>query len=290
MDTAAHKVQILSEALPFIRRYHGETIVIKYGGSAMTDETLKTAFARDVSLLKLVGVNPVVVHGGGPQISKTLAALGKKSRFVDGLRYTDNDTMDVVEMVLGGLVNSQIVRQINNEGGRAVGISGKDGNLLQARRLKIKKSKGDVDLGLVGQVEKIDGKVVALLDKADFIPVIAPIGVDEKGDTLNINADLVAAALAVELSAKALFLLTNTAGVLDGRGKLIAELRAAKARKLLKDGVIQGGMQPKVQCALQAVSKGISSCRIINGSHPIHCCWKFSPTSVVALAFLNKPL
>ena len=172
---------------------------------------------------------------------------GKKSRFVDGLRYTDNDTMDVVEMVLGGLVNSQIVRQINNEGGRAVGISGKDGNLLQARRLKIKKSKGDVDLGLVGQVEKIDGKVVALLDKADFIPVIAPIGVDEKGDTLNINADLVAAALAVELSAKALFLLTNTAGVLDGRGKLIAELRAAKARKLLKDGVIQGGMQPKVQ-------------------------------------------
>ncbi|WOV91028.1 MAG: acetylglutamate kinase [Candidatus Zeuxoniibacter abyssi] len=268
MDTAAHKVQILSEALPFIRRYHGETIVIKYGGSAMTDETLKTAFARDVSLLKLVGVNPVVVHGGGPQISKTLAALGKKSRFVDGLRYTDNDTMDVVEMVLGGLANSQIVRQINNEGGRAVGISGKDGNLLQARRLKIKKSKGDVNLGLVGQVEKIDGKVVALLDKADFIPVIAPIGVDEKGDTLNINADLVAAALAVELSAKALFLFTNTAGVLDGRGKLIAELRAAKARKLLKDGVIQGGMQPKVQCALQAVSKGISSCRIINGSHP----------------------
>ena len=268
MDSAAHKVKILSEALPFIRRYHGETIIIKYGGSAMTDEALKTAFARDVSLLKLVGINPVVVHGGGPQINKTLTALGKKSRFVDGLRYTDTDTMDVVEMVLGGLVNSQIVRQINNEGGRAVGISGKDGNLLQARRLKVRKNKGDVDLGLVGQVEKIDGKVVALLDKADFIPVIAPIGVDEKGNTLNINADSVAAALAVELSAKALFLLTNTAGVLDGRGKLIAELRAAKARKLLKDGIIQGGMQPKVQCALQAVSKGISSCRIINGSHP----------------------
>ena len=268
MDSAAHKVKILSEALPFIRRYHGETIIIKYGGSAMTDEALKTAFARDVSLLKLVGINPVVVHGGGPQINKTLTALGKKSRFVDGLRYTDTDTMDVVEMVLGGLVNSQIVRQINNEGGRAVGISGKDGNLLQARRLKVRKNKGDVDLGLVGQVEKVDGKVVALLDKADFIPVIAPIGVDEKGNTLNINADSVAAALAVELSAKALFLLTNTAGVLDGRGKLIAELRAAKARKLLKDGIIQGGMQPKVQCALQAVSKGISSCRIINGSHP----------------------
>ena len=180
MDTAAHKVQILSEALPFIRRYHGETIVIKYGGSAMTDETLKTAFARDVSLLKLVGVNPVVVHGGGPQISKTLAALGKKSRFVDGLRYTDNDTMDVVEMVLGGLVNSQIVRQINNEGGRAVGISGKDGNLLQARRLKIKKSKGDVDLGLVGQVEKIDGKVVALLDKPILSPSSHPLALTKK--------------------------------------------------------------------------------------------------------------
>ena len=266
MDAAINKVKILSEALPYIRRYHGQTIIIKYGGSAMTDESLKTAFARDVCLLKLVGVNPVVVHGGGPQISQMLSALGKQSHFVEGMRYTDGDTMDVVEMVLGGLVNKQIVRLINNEGGRAVGISGKDGNLLLARRLKIKKKTGGGDLGLVGEVEKVDGKLVALLDKADFIPVIAPIGADSKGNTLNINADLVAATLAAELSAKALFLLTNTAGVLDGKGKLIPELNPTRAKKLLKDGIIQSGMKPKVECALAAVANGVSSCRIIDGS------------------------
>ncbi|MGU9950906.1 MAG: acetylglutamate kinase [Gammaproteobacteria bacterium WSBS_2016_MAG_OTU1] len=266
INDIAHKVSTLSEALPYIRRYHGKTIVIKYGGNAMTEAPLQQAFARDVALLKLVGINPVVVHGGGPQINTALRRMGLESRFVEGMRYTDSETMDIVEMVLGGLVNQQIVQMINDAGARAVGLTGKDGGLLRARRMKIRKASGDVDIGQVGEVENVDAAVVSLLDSADFIPVIAPIGVDDKGGTLNINADLAAAHIAVALGASALFLLTNTAGVLDKKQNLIAEITTTKARGLLRSGVIAGGMKPKVECALAAVSDGVGSCRIINGT------------------------
>ena len=254
------RARILSEALPYIRRYHGKTVVVKYGGSAMQKDDLKTAFARDIVLFKLAGINPVVVHGGGPQIDKALADAGKQTKFVRGLRYTDGDTMDIVEMVLGGAVNKQIVRLINGEGGRAVGITGKDGNLLEARKMR---AKGDV--GLVGEITGVNAEVVSLLLGEKFIPVIAPVAADGKGQTLNINADTAAAKIAVALKADSLFLLTNTAGVLDKRGKLIEELSAAHARRLLKSGVVRDGMVPKVECALDAVKGGAGSCRIING-------------------------
>ncbi|MDM5148049.1 acetylglutamate kinase [Candidatus Persebacteraceae bacterium Df01] len=261
----ASKVHVIAEALPYIRRYHGKTIVIKYGGNAMIDEDLQKAFAADVTLLKLVGINPVVVHGGGPQINRTLERVGLKSRFVEGMRYTDSDTMDIVEMVLGGLVNQQIVQLINSHGARAVGMTGKDGGLIRARQMKAGAA-GEVDIGLVGKVESVDADLLVTLDGADFIPVIAPIGADDKGRTLNINADLVASRIAVALAADSLFLLTNTAGVLDKKNKLVTELNAAAARKMLRDGVIAGGMKPKVDCALEAVKGGVRSCRIINGT------------------------
>lgn len=256
------RARILSEALPYIRRYHGRTIVVKYGGSAMQNEELKTAFARDIVLLKLAGIHPVIVHGGGPQIDKALADAGKQSRFVRGLRYTDGDTMDIVEMVLGGAVNKQIVRLINGEGGRAVGLCGKDGNLLLAKKMRAKRG-GDV--GLVGDIASVNCEVLSVLLREHFIPVVAPIAADDKGQTLNINADLAAARIAAALRADSLFLLTNTAGVLDGKGKLIEELTAARARKLLANAVIKDGMVPKVECALSAVKGGAGSCRIING-------------------------
>ena len=264
---------VLAEALPYIQHFHGRTIVIKYGGNAMTDEALKHSFARDVVLMKLVGMNPVVVHGGGPQIGQLLERIGKKSEFVEGLRVTDSETIDVVEMVLGGLVNKNIVALINAHGGRAVGLSGKDGELIRARKLVLRK-KGAMDdediveLGYVGEIESINPSVVNTLDEGDFIPVIAPIGVGEDGKTYNINADTVAGKLAVTLGAEKLILLTNTPGVLDHRGELLTGLSESRVEKLIQEGVISGGMLPKVRCALDAVSEGVRTATISDGRVP----------------------
>ena len=263
----AEKVGIIADALHYVKRYHGKTVVIKYGGNAMTDTDLQTSFAADIALLKLVGIRPVIVHGGGPQIDDTLKKIGKKSRFVDGLRYTDGETMDVVEMVLGGLVNKDIVRFVNKHGGRAVGLTGKDGGLLAARKMKVRHQNGeDADIGLVGEIIKVDASVLLLLQKDGFTPIIAPIGADEDGLTLNINADTAAAKIAVALDAEALFLLTNTAGVLDKKGELLNQLNIATAKRLIKSGVIQGGMRPKVECAMTAVTGGVRSCQIVDGT------------------------
>lgn len=270
--SAKERTQILTEALPYIRRFQGKTIVIKYGGNAMVDETLKNSFARDVVMMKLVGMNPVVVHGGGPQIGKLLARIGKESRFVQGMRVTDRETMDVVEMVLGGLVNKEIVALINQNGGKAVGLTGKDGGLIRARKLVMRKPAQDenlpdeiIDIGHVGEVESIDASVVALLDTRNFIPVIAPVGVGEDGHAYNINADLVAGSLAATLQAEKLMLLTNTTGVLDKQGVLLTGLSAAKAKALIDDGTIHGGMLPKVRCALDAIEGGVKSAHIVDG-------------------------
>ena len=257
------KALALAEALPHIRRHHGRTLVVKYGGNAMDGGA--DSFARDIALLKLVGANPVVVHGGGPQISRLLARVGKQSRFVQGMRHTDGETMEIAQMALA-LVNQQIVRAVNAQGGRAVGINGKDGGLIRARRLKLRGKHKGVDLGLVGEVEAVSPEIVSLLESEDFIPVVAPVGVDAEGNALNINADLVAAHLAVALKAEALFLLTNTDGILDRRGRLIPELSAARARRLMREGVIEGGMRPKAECALAAVKGGVKSCRVVNGA------------------------
>ena len=264
--------QVLIEALPYIRRFQGKTIVVKYGGNAMIDEALKQSFARDVVLMKLVGMNPVVVHGGGPQIGKLLEKIGKESRFVEGMRVTDRETMDVVEMVLGGLVNKEIVSLINRHGGKAVGLSGKDGGMIRARKMVMKKT-GDnedlpseiIDIGHVGEVESIDSELVALLDTKNFIPVIAPIGIGEDGHTYNINADLVAGKLAITLQAEKLMLLTNTSGLLDKNGKLLTGLSAQQVDSLIQDGTIYGGMLPKIRCALEAVNGGVKSAHIIDG-------------------------
>lgn len=266
--TSRDKAKILSAALPYIQRFFDKTIVIKYGGNAMTEEALKQSFARDVVLLKLVGMNPVIVHGGGPQIGDLLKRVGKQSEFIQGMRVTDRETMDIVEMVLGGLVNKDIVNLINQFGGRAVGLTGKDGRLIRARKLKVKHAeKADemVDIGHVGEVVGIDPELVALLDTRDFIPVIAPIGVGEEGEAYNINADLVAGKLAETLKAEKLVLLTNTAGVLDKEGKLLTGLTAEVVDGLIADGTISGGMLPKVGCALTAVKNGVKSSHIIDG-------------------------
>lgn len=270
--SASERAGVLLEALPYIQRFQGKTIVIKYGGNAMVDEELKQGFARDVVLMKLVGMNPVVVHGGGPQIGKLLERIGKESRFVEGMRVTDRETMDVVEMVLGGLVNKEIVSMINRHGGRAVGLSGKDGGLIRARKLVMKRNiESDslpseiVDIGHVGEVESIDPSIVTLLDTEDFIPVIAPVGVGEDGQTYNINADIVAGKLAGVLQAEKLILLTNTEGVLNAEGKLLTGLSAPEVDALIVEGVIQGGMLPKVSCALDAVKSGVRSSHIIDG-------------------------
>ena len=264
---------VLAEALPYIQHFHGRTIVIKYGGNAMTDEALKHSFARDVVLMKLVGMNPVVVHGGGPQIGQLLERIGKKSEFVEGLRVTDSETIDVVEMVLGGLVNKNIVALINTHGGRAVGLSGKDGELIRARKLVLRKKGATdeediVELGYVGEIESINPSVVNTLDEGDFIPVIAPIGVGEDGKTYNINADTVAGKLAVTLGAEKLILLTNTPGVLDHRGELLTGLSESRVEELIQEGVISGGMLPKVRCALDAVSEGVRTATISDGRVP----------------------
>jgi len=263
--------KVLIEALPYIQRFSGKTLVIKYGGNAMVDEELKNSFARDVVLMKAVGINPIIVHGGGPQIGNLLERVGKESRFVAGMRVTDSETMDMVEMVLGGQVNKSIVSLINSHGGRAVGLTGKDGAMIRAKKLHI--SPDDpavnvseiVDLGHVGQVESIDTSVVDMLVKSDFIPVIAPIGVGDSGLSYNINADLVAGKLAEVLKAEKLILLTNTAGLLDSEGVLLTGLDAQQVNKLIDSGVIYGGMLPKIACALDAVNAGGSAAHIIDG-------------------------
>jgi acetylglutamate kinase len=264
-DTA----EILIEALPYIQRLDRKTVVIKYGGNAMVDETLKSSFAQDIVLLKQVGVNPVIVHGGGPQIGRLLERIGKESKFIDGMRVTDSETMDVVEMVLGGLVNKQIVSLINTHGGRAVGLTGKDGGLIHARRLELISKKEQtpemIDLGHVGEVDSIDPSVVRMLDEDDFIPVIAPIGVGKDGASYNINADIVAGKMASVLGAEKLLLLTNTPGVLDDAGELMTGLSAANTDELIEQGIIHGGMLPKVMCALDAVKSGVRTSHIIDG-------------------------
>ena len=257
---------ILVEALPYIQALDQKTVVIKFGGNAMVDEALKSSFAQDIVMLKQVGVNPVIVHGGGPQIGKLLEQIGKQSRFIKGMRVTDNETMDVVEMVLGGQVNKQIVSLINRHGGRAVGLTGKDGGLITARKMRLADSDSvNDDLGQVGEVESIDPRVVTMLDKGDFIPVIAPIGVGSDGTSYNINADLVAGELARVLGAEKLLLLTNTPGVLDPDGNLLTGLSAAETGRLIESGVIYGGMLPKVRCALDAVNGGVATSQIIDG-------------------------
>ncbi len=262
---------ILIEALPYIRHFHGKTIVIKYGGNAMVDEVLKKSFARDIVLMKLVGINPVIVHGGGPQISKLLEQIGKESEFIDGMRVTDRETMDIVEMVLGGLVNKEIVNLINSQGGKAVGLSGKDGGMIQAEKLTIKKDDPEarvpeiIDIGHVGRVKYIDPGLVRTLDTKNFIPVVAPIGVGEDGHTYNINADSVAGALAATLQAEKLILLTNTPGVLNQHEELVTGLSADEISDLISKGVIKGGMLPKVECALEALAGGVHTAQIIDG-------------------------
>ncbi len=271
---AKQYAHILTEALPYIQRYSGKTIVIKYGGNAMTDEKLKKSFARDVVLLKQVGINPVIVHGGGPQIGSVLEKIGKESRFVEGMRVTDSETMDIVQMVLGGLVNKQIVSDINQAGGRAIGLTGKDGDLIIAEKLHLKSKDTQsqpseiIDLGHVGTVKKINAGIVKLLDSEKYIPVIAPIGVGEDGTSYNINADLVAGEIAAVLGAERLLLLTNTSGVLDKQGNLLTGLNHQKIKALTDDGTIQGGMLPKLQCALDAVDAGTESSCIIDGRVP----------------------
>lgn len=268
---AMNTVRVLTEALVYIQRFAGKTIVIKYGGNAMVDNALKQGFARDIVLLKLVGVNPVIVHGGGPQIGNVLQRIGKETRFVQGMRVTDSETMDVVEMVLGGLVNKEIVSLINRNGGKAVGLTGKDGELIRARKLQFERAAPEmntteiIDIGHVGEVASINISVVNMVIGSGFIPVIAPIGVGEDGQAYNINADLVAGKLAAVMGAEKLMLLTNTAGILNKDGATITGMDRAGIDALIGDGTIYGGMLPKVRCALDAISAGVQAAHIIDG-------------------------
>jgi acetylglutamate kinase len=270
-ESALQVAHVLTESLPYIRRFSGKTVVIKYGGNAMENETLKNGFARDIVLMKLVGINPVVVHGGGPQIGQLLKRIGKETRFINGMRVTDSETMDVVEMVLGGLVNKEIVNNINRHGGSAVGLTGKDGDLIRARKLAVQRKTPDleaseiIDMGHVGEVDSIDKSVVEMLTRDNFIPVIAPIGVGEDGRAYNINADLVAGKMAEVLHAEKLILLTNIQGLLDKQGALLTGLSTAQVYELIDNGTIQGGMLPKINCALEAVRGGVKAAHIIDG-------------------------
>ena len=270
-SSATEIAHVLIEALPYIQRFSGKTIVIKYGGNAMVDETLKKSFARDIVMMKLVGINPVIVHGGGPQIGQLLEKLGKTSHFIEGMRVTDSETMDVVEMVLGGLVNKEIVTLINQHRGHAVGLTGKDGDLIRAKPLHITQRSAEtdapeiIDLGHVGEVESIDPAIVDKLTESDFIPVIAPIGVGEDGRSYNINADLVAGKMAEILNAEKLILLTNTEGLLNRQGELLTGLSLKEVAELTSDGTIYGGMLPKIRCATEALKGGVNSAHIIDG-------------------------
>jgi acetylglutamate kinase len=268
---AINVAEVLSEALPYIQRFTGKTIVVKFGGNAMIDEDLKNSFARDIVMMKLVGMNPVVVHGGGPQIGDLLSKLNIESHFVNGMRVTDTATMNVVEMVLGGSVNKDIVNLINQNGGQAIGLTGKDGKLIQARQLKVTHQTPQmlapeiIDIGHVGEVCAINTNVLDMLRNSDFIPVIAPIGVDDEGNSYNINADLVAGKVAEVLQAEKLMLLTNTAGLLDKAGNLLTGLSTSQVDALIADGTIYGGMLPKIACALDAVKGGVKAAHIIDG-------------------------
>lgn len=267
-QAAAQKVQILAEALPYIRRFHGKTVVVKYGGNAMTEPRLQQSFAHDVVLLKLIGLNPVVVHGGGPQIEQVLAKLGKKGEFVQGMRVTDEETMDVVEMVLAGAVNKDIVTLINQAGGKAVGLTGQDGAFIIAKKMMVPnrdKPEEMIDIGQVGEISSIDPSVISTLEQGGFIPVVAPIGVGAAGESYNINADLVAGKLAQILHAEKLVLLTNTPGVLDKQGNLLTGLTPSSVDKLVADGTLSGGMLPKIASALEAARSGVKSVHIIDG-------------------------
>ena len=271
MKKRIQKAETLLEALPFIKNFYGKTVVIKYGGNAMSSEQLKEGFAQDIVMMKYTGINPVIIHGGGPQIGKTLDALGIQSQFVDGQRITNKDMIDVVEMVLGGKVNKEIVSLINRNGGNAVGISGKDGDLIHAKKHKRVKISPEtdrpeiIDMGLVGEITKINAKILEILDQNEFIPVIAPIGKGENGETLNINADFVAAAIASALHAEKLVLITDTEGVQKKNGTLISELTRKEAKKLIKSGVISNGMLPKVTCCLDSLKSGVAKTHIIDG-------------------------
>jgi len=266
--SAAVKTGILAEALPYIKRFHGKTMVIKYGGNAMTDDHLKNCFARDVVLLKLVGMNPVVVHGGGPQIDELLKRIGKKGEFIQGMRVTDAETMEVVEMVLGGQVNKEVVNLINQHGGKAVGLTGKDGAFIRAKKLLMpnRDKPGDLlDIGQVGEIVAIDPALITLLHSSDFIPVIAPIGVGAEGETYNINADVVAGKIAEILKAEKLIMLTNTPGVLDENGKLLTGITPKEIDDMVAAGTLSGGMLPKIGSALDAARSGVKSVHIIDG-------------------------
>ncbi len=273
-DAALNIAKVLTEALPYIQRFTGKTIVVKFGGNAMVDPALHESFARDVVLMKLVGMNPVVVHGGGPQIGALLAKLNIHTEFVNGMRVTDAQTMDVVEMVLGGSVNKEIVSSINRNGGKAIGVTGKDGQLIRARKLTVSRHSPElnaseiIDIGHVGEVEQIDTEVLNVILGSNFIPVIAPIGADADGCTYNINADLVAGKLAEVLRAEKLMLLTNVAGLLDKQGGVLTGLTTAEVDALIADGTISGGMLPKIGCALDAVKSGVASAHIIDGRVP----------------------
>jgi acetylglutamate kinase len=265
---------ILIEALPYIRRFYGETIVIKYGGHAMVDETLKEDFARDITLMKFVGLHPVVVHGGGPQIGSVLDKMGISSHFVDGMRVTDEPTMDVVEMVLVGKVNKEIVAQISQQGGKAVGLSGKDGGLILSRKLHLVRPQTEekppeiIDMGMVGEVTAVKPEIIRTLESGGFIPVIAPVGVGKSGETYNINADWVASKIAVALNAMKLILLTDVEGVMGQSGSLISSMTAKAVQKLLEEGTVSGGMIPKIQCVLEALQRGVKRVHIIDGRKP----------------------
>ena len=262
---------VLTEALPYIQRFTGKTIVVKYGGNAMTDEKLKNSFARDIVLMKLVGMHPIVVHGGGPQIGSMLEKLNIKTDFVDGMRVTDGATMDVVEMVLGGLVNKDIVSLLNKNGGKAIGLTGKDGDFIRAKKLKVSRQTPEmlvpeiIDIGHVGEVESINPEIIEMITNSNFIPVIAPIGTGDDGASYNINADLVAGKLAQLVQAEKLVLLTNIAGVQDKAGKVLTGLSTKQVDKLIADGTIHGGMLPKIRCALDAINSGVKSAQIIDG-------------------------
>lgn len=269
--TPATKAQILAEALPYIRRFQDKTIVIKYGGNAMTDPELKLGFARDVVLLKLVGMNPVVVHGGGPQIDTVLKKVGKEGTFIQGMRVTDEETMDIVEMVLGGAVNKEIVNLINQAGGKAVGLTGQDGAFIRAQKLLMPNKDNPqemIDIGQVGDITAIDPSIINFLDSGDFIPVIAPIGVGTEGESYNINADVVAGKLSEILKAEKLILLTNTPGVLNKAGNLLTGITPRDIDGMVQDGTLSGGMLPKISSALDAARSGVKSVHIIDGRVP----------------------
>ena len=273
-DAAMNVANVLTEALPYIQRFTGRTVVVKFGGNAMVDPMLHESFARDIVLMKLVGINPVVVHGGGPQIGKLLEKLNIETRFVDGMRVTDAQTMDVVEMVLGGSVNKEIVSSISRNGGKAIGVTGKDGRMIRARRISIERHSPElnateiIDIGNVGEVQQIDTDMLDVVLSSNFIPVIAPIGADDEGNTFNINADLVAGKLAQVLQAEKLMLLTNVAGLMDADGTVLTGLSADQVDELIADGTVHGGMLPKINCALEAVKSGVASAHIVDGRVP----------------------